>query len=84
MQCDEWGFVVITNIGIELFVFILRDVGFWSRPQCCTFIDCFPLLFLFFICTRHLDRQRDMVGILSDNIAEAIPFGKFLIFFAKM
>ena len=79
--------VVVSDMLIKLFVFVVVNFGFAAGPQGLRLVDFFPrnhgfavFLFPFF----NLNRQRDMVGILADDRAHAPVVEEIIFAFAQM
>ncbi|KWV87446.1 hypothetical protein PFLmoz3_03295 [Pseudomonas fluorescens] len=76
--------VVVPDVLVELLVFLVLDLGTRTGPQGAGAVDGFPLhrrgffafgngLFL-----GQLDRQRDVVGVLLDDVAQTPAIGEFV------
>src|SRR5690606_39800238 len=81
-------FKIVGDVLVELLVLLVLHLGARTSPQGAGAVDGFPLRLgrLVFLLTvelfRQLDRQRDMVGVLLDDVAQTPAISKF--FFAGL
>ncbi|MNX72451.1 hypothetical protein D3C86_1038060 [compost metagenome] len=77
-------FEIVSDVLVELLVFLVLDLGTRTGPQGTGAVDGFPLngrlLFAFGGCHffRQLDRQGDVIGVLFDDVAQTPAIGKLV------
>ena len=91
VRVGQRRFEIMRNVLVKLDILLRRDVVLVAGPQRAGLIDGFQLrlqhgLFLFLVPLffLHLDRQRDVVGILADDRLEFPGRQKFIFAFAQV
>ena len=75
MKLGEGVFVIMTNVMVELLVFLLLDIAFAASPDRAHLVDDLPIEF---------DREWNKVGVLLDDGLDPGGLGKVLVLFLKL
>src|SRR5471032_2549226 len=77
-------FVVVSDVLVELLVLLVLHLGARAGPQGAGTVDHFPFLgtFVFALDSRlffrQFDWQSNMVGVLLDDVTQAVTVGEFI------
>ena len=74
MQASDGILVIVTNVMIELVVFLVLDLIFTASPDGTHLVDHFPVQF---------NGERNEVGILLDDGLNLGGLGKLLVLFLE-